>query len=94
MGGIRKTDGKSASCLDILSGPVAGAQAEDHLIGIVQSAPGSVHGIGSAVFIVGADDQHRQWIKPGFCPKILTHNTTSSLLYFCPSTSGTISTYR
>ena len=49
-------------------------KAEHDLIGVVYAAPRRVHGVGIAVFVIGADNQHRHGIQPGFGSEILTHN--------------------
>ena len=77
MGGVGKADSECASGLNVSGGLVAGAQAKHHFVGIVQAAPGSVHGVGSAVFIIGANNQHRQGIKPGLGSEIFTHSKHS-----------------
>ena len=51
-----EADGKRAVFEDVLGGLVTRAQAEDDLIGIVQTAPCGVHGIGVAVAVIAAHD--------------------------------------
>ena len=58
MGGIRKGHGERALGLDVLCGFMACTETEHDLVRIIQPAPGGVPGVGCAVLIVGADDEH------------------------------------
>ena len=64
MRGIRKADGKCPSLLNIFGCLMSCTEAEHHLVGVVQAAPGSVHGISRSVFVEGCDNQNRQRVKP------------------------------
>ena len=73
MGRVAEADGESPGLFQILEGLVPMAQAELHQVGIVETAPGGVHGVGLSVFVIGADDEDGERIKPGFGAKILAH---------------------
>ena len=47
--------------------------------------------LGGAVLVVGADDEHRQGIKPRLYAEIFTH--AAPPCYFWLSTGGTMATY-
>ena len=74
---IRKADRKGALLADVRRGSVACAQAELHLVGVIEAAPRGVHRIRGAVRIVGGDDQHRQRVEPRFHTKTLSHSKHS-----------------
>ena len=99
---IRKADRKGALLADVRRGSVACAQAELHLVGVIEAAPRGVHRVRGAVRIVGGDDQHRQRVEPRFHTKTLSHSKHSfysiqffivvpARAYFWSSTGGTIS---
>ena len=75
-----KADGEGFPFLNVVGGLVPGAQAEHHLVAVVQPAPGRVHCVGGAVGVIGAYNQHRQRIQPGLFAKIFAHNRQ---LLFC-----------
>ena len=52
---------------------MARAQAEDHLVPVVQAALGGVHGVRVSVFVIRADDEYRQGMKPGVVSEIFSH---------------------
>ena len=73
VGRVGKADGEILPGQDVGRSVVVFAEAEHHLAGVVQAAPGRVHGVGGAVGVIGAHDQHRQRVEPGLCAKICPH---------------------
>ena len=77
---ICKADRESSSFFDILSCFMAFAQAQHYFITVINTAPCGIHCICLVIFIIAANNQYRQRIKPCFLSKILSHNITPFLL--------------
>ena len=71
------TDGKGLACQNVGSGFMAFADAHAQLLVLADSAPGRVHGVGGAVFIVGSQDKDWLGVGPGLGSKILAHDNSS-----------------
>ena len=66
MGGIGQADGEGPSGLDVLHGLVGLGEVQRDGVALLHGAPGGVHDIDGAVFVVGRDHQDRHG-EDAFC---------------------------
>ena len=62
---LRDVDGEGPGAQEVLRGLVVGAEAEEDLVVVADCAPCGVHGVGGAVFVVGADYQDGLGVDEG-----------------------------
>ena len=80
MSRICHADGKGFAGLNVFHCFMTGAQTHGDLRVVADAAPGSVHGVRRAVFIIGGDDQHRLRISIGLGPEVFSHSNTSCMM--------------
>ena len=69
-----EADREGLCLLDVLGGLVVVGQADHNQVGVVDAAPGRVHGVGGAVLGIGADDEDGHGVEPGFLAEVFTHD--------------------
>ena len=76
-------DGEGFAGQNVGGGFMAFADAHTQLLVLADAAPGRVHGVGGAVFIVSRQDKDRLGISPGLGSKILAHSNASLYAHVC-----------
>ena len=70
---VGDADGESAAREDVGGGLVVIADADRDLALLAYAAPSGIHGVGGAVLVIRADDQHGHGIKGGLCAYVFSH---------------------
>ena len=83
-GCLRHADGKSLPGKNVLNSFMTASQTYGDSVSAADAAPGCVHGVGSAVFIVGGDNQNRLGIGKWFCSEIFSHALSSLCVLYNP----------
>ena len=73
-GGGGEADREGLGLFDVLGGLVVVSEADHDQVGVVDAAPGRVHGVGGAVLGVGADDEDGHGVEPGLFAEVFAHD--------------------
>ena len=71
---VSHADGKGPRAQDVLHRLVPGTETQAYFVRFADAAPGCVHGVGGAVFVVGGYDEDGLRLGEGLGPEFLSHD--------------------